>query len=196
VLDEMSAPPLSSRGSSIVVPDPDRDARLGLLAAAAAAVLSVSGDDPSREGLLETPRRAASAWEFFTAGYRLDPRDVVGDAVFAADGAQLVSVDGIRFHSLCEHHLLPFFGTVAIRYAPADRIIGLSKLARLVDVFARRLQVQERLTVEIAEAVADVVDPRGVRVVVEAEHLCMAMRGVERPGAQTRTEHAIGVLVD
>jgi GTP cyclohydrolase I len=175
-------------------PPPDAHPRLRTFEAAAAALIAASGDDPGREGLRDTSARAAAAWGFLTAGYASDAADVVGGAVYAADGAQLVTVRDIRFYSLCEHHLLPFFGVAHVEYVPAGSIIGLSKLARVVDVYARRLQVQERLTVQVAEAIDRLLRPHGVRVVVEAEHLCMAMRGVERPGAVTTTVHELGTL--
>jgi GTP cyclohydrolase I len=175
-------------------PVPDAHPRIETFEAATAALIAASGDDPGREGLRDTPARAAAAWDFLTAGYASEADEVVGDAVFAADGAQLVTVRDIRFYSLCEHHLLPFFGVAHVEYVPAGSIIGLSKLARVVDVYARRLQVQERLTVEVADAVDRLLRPHGVRVVVEAEHLCMAMRGVERPGAITTTVHELGTL--
>ncbi len=149
--------------------------------------LELLGEDVEREGLLATPERVAKSLAWLTRGYDSDVRDVVGDAVFAEAHEQMVMVRDIEMYSLCEHHMLPFFGKVHIAYIPDGRIIGLSKLPRIVDVFARRLQVQERLTEEIAGAIDTVLKPRGVGVVIEAAHLCMMMRGVERQNSSTIT---------
>ncbi|HEU4990021.1 MAG TPA: GTP cyclohydrolase I FolE [Gemmatimonadaceae bacterium] len=159
--------------------------------------LELLGEDPDREGLLRTPDRVAKAMAFLTRGYEQRVEDVVGDALFAAEGHRnMVMVRDIEMYSLCEHHLLPFFGKVHIGYIPNDRIVGLSKLPRLVDVFARRLQVQERLTEEIALAVERVLEPAGVGVVVEAYHLCMMMRGVEKQNSRTITSALRGSFRD
>ena len=149
--------------------------------------LELLGEDPEREGLLKTPERVAKSLGWLTRGYDSDVHDVVGDAVFTEAHEQMVMVRDIEMYSMCEHHMLPFFGKVHIAYIPDGRIVGLSKLPRIVDVLARRLQVQERLTEEIAGAVDNVLSPRGVGVVVEAVHLCMMMRGVEKQNSKTIT---------
>lgn len=157
-------------------------------------LLVAIGENPEREGLVETPRRVADSMSRLTEGYWASPREVVGDALFEHSGEDLVLVRDIPFYSLCEHHLLPFFGRCHIGYVPRGRVIGLSKLPRLVDVFARRLQLQERLTDEIAAAVEEVLDPLGVAVMMQARHLCLEMRGVERLQASTVTSCYRGVL--
>jgi GTP cyclohydrolase I len=160
-----------------------------------ASLLEQLGEDPEREGLLETPNRVAESLRYLTEGYAADPSTIVGDAIFALDGYDdMVLVKDIAFFSLCEHHLLPFFGRVHIGYVPDGRIVGLSKLPRLVDAFSRRLQVQERMTREIAEAISSVVSPRGVGVVVEGRHLCIEMRGVKKESSQTVTSCMLGVF--
>jgi GTP cyclohydrolase I len=161
-----------------------------------AELLEILGEDPGREGLRKTPERVARALGELTAGYAVRPADVVGDALFAAEGDGLVVVRDIGFHSLCEHHMLPFHGRVHVAYLPAERIVGLSKIPRLVEVFARRLQVQERLTRQLADALDETLAPRGVAVVVEAAHLCMRMRGVEEQGSTTRTMELRGRFAD
>ena len=149
--------------------------------------LALLGEEPEREGLLKTPERVAKAMRFLTRGYRESVADVVGDAIFREEHQNMVMVRDIELYSLCEHHLLPFFGRAHVAYIPDGRIVGLSKLPRLVDVFARRLQVQERLTEQIASALHDVLKPLGVGVVIEAYHLCMMMRGVEKQNSKTIT---------
>lgn len=151
------------------------------------------GEDPHREGLLKTPERFEKAMRELTAGYHLTPKEVVGDGIFQAEGSGVVTVKEIEFFSLCEHHLLPFWGTASIGYLPGEKILGLSKLARIVEVFARRLQVQERLTKEIAQAISELVSPRAVFVTVEASHMCMMMRGVRKVNSMTLTEYGIGL---
>jgi GTP cyclohydrolase IA len=158
--------------------------------------LELLGEDPDREGLLKTPERVANSLAWLTRGYGVDARAVIGDALFEEAHESMVMVRDIELYSLCEHHLLPFFGKAHIAYIPAGRIVGLSKLPRLVEVFARRLQVQERLTEEIAGAVEAVLRPRGVGVVIEAAHLCMMMRGVEKQNSRTITSALRGTFRD
>lgn len=152
------------------------------------AIIRLLGEDPSRQGLVKTPHRAAKALYQCTHGYRQDPADVVGDAIFDHEGSRLIVVRDIEFYSFCEHHILPFFGRISIGYIPGGKIIGISKLARLVNHFARRLQVQERLTSQVAEALMKMLpECKGVIVKCEAQHLCMKMRGVEKQDASTTT---------
>ena len=158
------------------------------------AMLAHLGEDPQRPGLVETPKRFARAMRFLTGGYEAEPEDVVGGGIFEAEGEGVVLVRDVEFHSLCEHHLLPFFGRVHVAYLPGKRIIGLSKIPRLVDLFARRLQVQERITEQVADAVAKLLEPKGVMVIAEARHLCMAMRGVEKQHSATATRALRGVF--
>ncbi|MBI1388305.1 MAG: GTP cyclohydrolase I FolE [bacterium] len=150
------------------------------------------GEDPGREGLAKTPGRVAEAWRFLASGYGMDVEAVVNDAIFQADADEMVIVSDIDFFSLCEHHLLPFFGKVHVGYIPDGRVLGLSKFPRLVDVFSRRLQLQERMTLQIAEAIQSVLKPRGVAVVSEAEHLCMMMRGVQKVNSSTLASAMLG----
>ena len=157
-------------------------------------LLLALGEDPDREGLLETPRRVAESLSYLTDGYGVDPRQVVKGALYEHPGRDLVTVRDIPFYSLCEHHLLPFFGRCHIGYLPDGRVIGLSKLPRLVDLFSRRLQLQERLTCQVADAVDQVLRPRGVAVVMEARHLCVEMRGVEKLASDTVTSSRLGEL--
>ena len=157
-------------------------------------LLQEIGEDPGRDGLQQTPGRVAKALRFFTRGYQQDPREVLGEALFDVSYDEMVLVKDIDFYSLCEHHLLPFFGRAHVAYIPNGRVLGLSKVARLVDVFARRLQVQERLTVEIAETIDREMRPRGVAVVIEAIHLCMMMRGVEQQNSFAITSSLRGAF--
>ena len=152
------------------------------------------GEDPSREGLVRTPDRVAKALRFLTSGYDRDIDEVINDALFTVDYNEMVIVKDIDFYSLCEHHLLPFFGRCHVAYIPRGKVIGLSKLPRLVEVFSRRLQVQERLTSQIAETIAAKLDPLGVAVVIEATHLCMLMRGVEKQNSWAVTSAMRGVF--
>lgn len=157
-------------------------------------VLSELGEDTSREGLLDTPKRAAKAMKFLTSGYETDIREVVNNAVFSSDNDEMVVVQGIEFYSLCEHHVLPFIGRCHIGYLPDGKVLGLSKFARIVDMFARRLQIQENLTKQIAEAVHEVTGCRGVGVIVEAQHMCMMMRGVQKQNSMMRTSVMLGAF--
>ena len=158
------------------------------------AILSLIGENPAREGLVKTPERVAKAMQFLTQGYEQSPEDILRGAMFREDYKQMVIVRDIDFYSMCEHHMLPFFGKVHIGYIPNGYITGLSKLPRVVDVFARRLQVQERLTTEIKECIQSTLNPLGVIVVVEAEHMCMQMRGVEKQHSLTTTSDFTGAF--
>jgi GTP cyclohydrolase I len=151
-------------------------------------------EDPTRDGLLRTPERVEKAMAFLTRGYQQDPQSILRGALFEVDYDEMVIVKDIEMFSLCEHHMLPFFGKVHVAYIPNGKVIGLSKIPRLVDVFARRLQVQERMTREIAEAIQDTIQPQGVGVVIEARHLCMMMRGVEKQNSSTVTSAMMGVF--
>jgi GTP cyclohydrolase I len=160
------------------------------------ALLASLGEDPDREGLLNTPRRVEQSLRFLTGGYSADLDTLINDALFTVDYSELVIVKDVDFYSLCEHHLLPFFGKCHIAYIPDEKVIGLSKIPRIVDAFARRLQVQERLTLQIAETIQTRVRPLGVAVVMEATHLCMAMRGVEKQNSVTTTSAMLGRFRD
>jgi GTP cyclohydrolase I len=157
-------------------------------------MLELLGEDPDRAGLLNTPRRVAAALRWLTRGYRLEPQTVIGAGVFDEAHESMVLVKDIEVYSLCEHHMLPFYGRAHVAYIPDGRIVGLSKIARIVDVYARRLQVQERLTDQIADAMEEALRPRGVAVVVEAHHLCMMMRGVEKQNSKTITSAMRGAF--
>ena len=158
------------------------------------SMLAELGEDPDRQGLKATPARVSRAMRELTEGYRMDPADVVAGAVFDQDYDEMVLVKDIAFYSLCEHHLLPFFGVCHVGYLPKGKVIGLSKIPRLVEVFAHRLQIQEKMTKEIAEALQSAVAPKGVGVVVEARHLCMEMRGVQKPGSHLITSCMLGTF--
>lgn len=159
-------------------------------------VLKRLGEDPAREGLVKTPERVARSLEFLTSGYRSEVAEVVNGAVFEEEGDEMIVVQDIELYSMCEHHMLPFFGRASVAYIPDGRILGLSKLARIVDVFARRLQVQERMTYQIAKAVQGALQPHGVGVVIEASHLCMMMRGIQKQNSFTTTSAMMGVFKD
>jgi GTP cyclohydrolase I len=155
-------------------------------------LLEAIGEDPQREGLLRTPTRAARAFEFLTNGYRQELEKIVNGAIFESEASEIVLVKDIELYSLCEHHLLPFIGRAHVAYIPNGKVIGLSKVARIVDVFARRLQIQENLTVQIADALMKTLHPAGVAVVIEAKHLCMMMRGVEKQNSLMKTSCLLG----
>lgn len=160
------------------------------------AIITLLGEDVTREGLVKTPMRAAKAMAYVTRGYRQDPDEIINGAIFTHEGSRMVIVRDIEFHSLCEHHILPFFGKVSIGYIPNGKTIGLSKLARLVDFYARRLQVQERLTAQICSIVMEKLNASGVIVACTADHLCMKMRGVEKNMPATTTVETAGVFND
>jgi GTP cyclohydrolase I len=157
-------------------------------------ILKAIGEDPDREGLQKTPYRVAQALNYLTRGYEMDPGKVINDALFTEDYEEMIVQKDIDFYSLCEHHILPFFGKAHVAYIPHHKIVGISKLARLVDVYARRLQVQERLTNQIATTIMEKLDALGVAVVLEAEHLCMRMRGVERQNSYVITSSLLGAF--
>ena len=159
-------------------------------------LLKKIGEDVTREGLVKTPERAAKAMEFLTSGYKKNVDDVVNGAIFKADHNGWVVVKNIEFYSLCEHHILPFFGRCTVAYLPNEYIIGLSKIPRIVEIFARRLQIQERLTLEVADAIHNTIKAKGVIVTIKADHLCMKMRGVEKQEAVTVTEYVVGDLTE
>jgi len=157
-------------------------------------IIELLGEDPSREGLLKTPERVAKAMMFLTKGYRQDPEKILNSAVFIEDYKQMVIVKDIDFFSLCEHHMLPFFGKAHVAYIPKNAVTGLSKIPRVVDVFARRLQIQERMTTQIKNYIQKTLDPLGVMVVIEAQHMCMQMRGVEKQNSVTTTSDFTGIF--
>lgn len=159
------------------------------------AILGNLGEDPEREGLLKTPMRVAKAMDFLTHGYRQDPKAILESALFHEDYKQIVVVKDIEIYSMCEHHLLPFFGKAHIGYIPNGTIVGLSKIPRVVECFARRLQLQERLTTEIKDCLQDVLQPIGVAVVIEAQHLCMSMRGIQKQNSVTTTSEFTGAFL-
>ena len=167
-------------------------ARLENLEESFLRILEAVGEDPQREGLLKTPGRAARAFEFLTNGYRQDLDAIINQAIFSSDASEIVLVKDIELYSMCEHHLLPFIGKAHVAYIPSGKVIGLSKIARIVDVFARRLQIQEQLTTQIADALMTALHPEGVGVVIEAKHLCMMMRGVEKQNSVMTTSCLLG----
>ncbi len=162
------------------------------IAAHAKDILSGLGEDPSRDGLLKTPERYEKAMRFLTSGYQADVDKLINGALFDVDYDEMVVVKDIEFFSMCEHHMLPFYGKVHVAYIPNGKVVGLSKIPRIIDVFARRLQVQERMTQEIAQTLMEVLQPRGVGVIVEARHFCMMMRGVEKQHSSTATSSMLG----
>ena len=185
---------LAPAAPRVVSPRPDAGANTTAYGEHVRAQLALLGEDPDREGLQKTPERVAKAMSFLTRGYGMSLEGVVGDALFQEEHENMVMVRDIELYSLCEHHLLPFFGKAHVAYIPNKRIVGLSKLPRIVDMFARRLQVQERLTEQVAKAIDEVLQPRGVGVVIEAFHMCMMMRGVEKQNSRTITSALRGVF--
>ena len=159
-------------------------------------ILPELGENPEREGLIKTPERVAKALKFLTHGYELEPKEILKSAMFSEDYNEMVLVKDIEVYSMCEHHMLPFFGKVHVAYIPNGYIVGLSKIPRVVDAFARRLQVQERLTKEILECIQETIQPLGVAVVMEASHMCMQMRGVEKQNSKTTTSAFTGIFMD
>ena len=176
--------------------NPETEYREGLeqLASNYKEILSLLGEDPTREGLEKTPMRVAKAMQVLTRGYNMDAHKVLTDALFKEDYSQMVIVKDIDFFSLCEHHMLPFYGTAAVAYIPDGEVVGLSKIARTLEVYAKRFQLQERLTTQVADAFMQELHPKGVMVLLEAEHLCMTMRGIRKPGAKTVTVVTRGVF--
>jgi GTP cyclohydrolase IA len=174
----------------IMQPKPDEES----IASMMKKILVKIGEDPSREGLVRTPDRAEKALRFLTSGYQTDVQSIVNGALFNQKVDEMVVVKDIEFYSMCEHHLLPFFGTMHVAYLPKDKVIGLSKIPRIVDMFARRLQLQERLTQDVAQTIQDVLEPRGVGVICEARHFCMMMRGVEKQHSGTVTSAMLGAF--
>jgi GTP cyclohydrolase I len=174
----------------------DEEATMKKMTDAVRTLIECVGEDPTREGLVKTPLRMAKALQFFTKGYHESLEAIVGGAVFEENHEDMVIVRDIDLFSLCEHHMIPFYGKVHIGYIPNKKVLGLSKLARVSEMFARRLQIQERLTQQIANAIMDVLQPQGVGVVVEATHMCMCMRGAQKPGSSTITSCMVGVFRD
>lgn len=158
-------------------------------------ILELLGEDPGREGLLKTPERVAKAMQFFTQGYHCDPKSLLKSALFKQDYKEMIVVKDIEIYSLCEHHMVPFFGKAHVAYIPDGTIVGLSKIPRVVDAFARRLQIQERLTTQIKECIQETLQPLGVAVVIEAQHLCMSMRGVQKQNSVTTTSDFTGAFL-
>lgn len=185
---------LNKRIVKLAKPKPalDSDPKPGLIAANIESVIRELGEDPAREGLSRTPARSEKALRFLTSGYYTDIREIVNGALFDVEYDEMVVVKDIEFFSLCEHHMLPFYGKMHVAYLPDKRVIGLSKIPRIVDMFARRLQVQERLTQQVAEALHEVLDTKGVGVIAEARHFCMMMRGVEKQHSSTATSSMLG----
>ncbi|RAZ46556.1 GTP cyclohydrolase I FolE [Campylobacter hyointestinalis] len=158
-------------------------------------MLEIIGENPDREGLLDTPKRVAKAYEFITSGYSLNPKDVLNDALFDSSNNEMVLIKDIEFYSLCEHHLLPIIGRAHVAYIPNGKVVGLSKIPRMVNIYARRLQIQEQMTEQIAIALQEVINPKGVGVVVEARHMCVEMRGVQKINSITTTSALRGIFI-
>lgn len=184
----------TNQNSTMVEPGPA--AKPDPLEEAVRTTLRELGEDPAREGLLKTPQRVAESLRFLTSGYTKDVKEVLNGAVYSVAYDEMVIVKDIEIFSMCEHHLLPFFGRCHVAYVPTEKVIGLSKIPRLVDVFARRLQIQERLTTQIAETIMETINPQGVGVIIEAKHLCMIMRGVEKQNSVAVTSSMLGVFRD
>lgn len=182
--------------NTIIFPQGRADTHHERLRTLSEAWIEAIGEDNQREGLRKTPERVAKAWEYLTRGYHQTLEEVANDAVFKAEGSEMVILKDIEFYSMCEHHMLPFFGRAHIGYIPTDKILGLSKFARITDMFSRRLQVQERITTQVAQAISELLQPAGVGVVLEGLHLCMAMRGVEKQQSSTVTTAMLGVFRD
>ncbi len=185
---------MAERFPKKVSPESEPLMKEGLIADALVEILLQIGENPRREGLLKTPKRFAQAFRFLTSGYELDPEEIIGAALFDLECEEMVVVRDIEFYSLCEHHILPITGRVHIGYLPSGKVIGLSKLARIVDIFARRLQVQERMTTQIANSLMTGLSAHGVGVVVEAVHFCMVMRGVQKQNSMTVTSSMLGAF--
>ena len=158
-------------------------------------MLEILGEDPKRDGLVKTPERVAKAYEFLTSGYELDPKEILNDALFESSNNEMVLIKDIEFYSLCEHHLLPIIGRAHVAYIPNKKVVGLSKIPRMVNIFARRLQIQEQLTEQIASAIQEVIRPLGVGVVLQARHMCMEMRGVQKINSTTTTSALRGLFI-
>ncbi len=182
-------------GEPVEIHNPEAVSQEEMMAAVRQLILGV-GEDPEREGLLKTPKRVAESLRFLTSGYNQSLEEIVNNAIFDEGHNEMVLVRDINFFSMCEHHMLPFMGRAHVAYIPKQKVVGLSKLARIVDMYARRMQVQERLTRQIAEALQEVLEPSGVAVVMEATHMCMVMRGVQKPGAWTVTSSMSGAFQD
>lgn len=174
----------------------DTEMDFDTLQRATTKILEAIGENPQREGLLNTPLRVAKAYSEVLAGYRMNPEELINSALFTVDYDEMVIIKNIEYYSMCEHHMLPFYGVVHVAYIPSDKVIGLSKIPRIVEMFSRRLQVQERMTIQIADFIQATLQPKGVAVIAEGKHLCMMMRGVKKQEASMTTSHMIGAFRD